>query len=288
MTIDITTLFVCIDDFCKLYESSIKSKTLPSYKTRQRQGYLSLSEMLLIEVMYHFSHYKSFKYFYIHDILGRHRNKFNKLPCYDRFVALKKHLFMPLTMLLHSLGGEQTGIYFADSTPLKVCHNKRINKHKVFEGLATRGKSTMGWFFGFKLHIVINHKGQIMAVKITPGNIDDRTALEDMATHLQGKCFADKGYIGKKTFSKLWGQGLHLITGIRRNMKNHLMPLIDKVLLRKRFVIETIFGVMKTDFNLEHSRHRSPINAFVSILACLVAYAYKTDKPKIRAFLIEA
>lgn len=288
MKIDITTLFVCLDDFCKLYESSVKSRTLPKCKTRQRQGYLSLSEMLLIEILYHFSHYKNFKYFYLHDILGRHRNKFNKLPCYDRFVASKKRLFIPLTLLLHSLSGEETGLYFADSTPLKICHNKRINNHKVFDGLAARGKSTMGWFFGFKLHIVINHKGQIMAVKITPGNADDRVALEDMVKHLRGKCYADKGYIGKKIFAKLWSHGLHLITGIRRNMKNHLMPFIDKVLLRKRFVIETIFGVMKTDFNLEHSRHRSPINAFVSILACLVAYAYKTDKPKIKAFLIQS
>lgn len=287
MNIDITTLYVCLDDFCKLYESSLKSKALPAPRTRQRQGYLSLSEMLLIEVLYHFSHYKNFKYFYLHDILGRHRHHFTKLPCYDRFVALKKQLFMPLTLLLHSLSGEETGLYFADSTPLKVCHNKRINNHKVFDGLAARGKSTMGWFFGFKLHIVINHKGQIMAVKITPGNVDDRLALEEMVRHLRGKCYADKGYIGKKIFADLWQKGLHLITGIRRNMKNHLMPFIDKMLLRKRFIIETIFGVMKTDFNLEHSRHRSPINAFVSILACLVAYTYKTDKPKIKAFLIE-
>lgn len=288
MQIDITTLFVCLDDFCKLYESSLKSKALPSPKSRQRQGYLCLSEMLFIEVLYHFSHYKNFKYFYLHDILGKHRPLFNKLPCYDRFVALKKQLFMPLTLLLHSLSGEETGLYFADSTPLKVCHSKRINNHKVFDGLATRGKSTMGWFFGFKLHLVVNHKGQIMAVKITTGNIDDRLALAEMVKHLRGKCYADKGYLGKKIFAQLWEQGLQLITGIRRNMKNHLIPFIDKIMLRKRFIIETIFGLMKTDFNLEHSRHRSPINAFVSILACLVAYAYKTDKPKIKAFLIQA
>jgi hypothetical protein len=287
MHIDITTLFVCLDDFCKLYEASVKSKLFPSCKIRQRQGYLSLSEMLLIEVLYHFSPYKNFKYFYIHDILGRHRDKSDKVPCYDRFISLKKELFMPLTLLLHSLGGEKTGLYFADSTPIKVCHNKRVSGHKVFNGLATRGKSSMGWFFGFKLHIIINHKGQIMAVKITKGNADDRLALGDMAKNLRGKCFADKGYIGKKIFADLWQNGLHLITGIRKNMKNHLMPFIDKILLRKRFIIETIFGIMKTDFNLEHSRHRSPINAFVSIIACIIAYTFKTDKPKIKAFLIQ-
>lgn len=287
MAIDITTLFVCLDDFCKLYEACLKEKALPGPSTRQRSGYLTLSEMLLIEVLYHFSAYKNFKYFYLHDICDRHRDKFTKLPCYDRFITLKKKLLMPLTLLIHSLTEEKTGLYFADSTPLKVCHNKRIGNHKVFKGLAKRGKSTMGWFFGFKLHVVVNNKGHLMAVKITPGNTDDREPLGDMTKGLTGKCYADKGYIGKKIFKKLWDQGLHLVTGIRKNMKNHLMPFIDKVLLRKRFIIETIFGVMKTDFNLEHSRHRSPTNAFVSILACLVAYTYKTNKPQIRAFLIQ-
>ena len=145
----------------------------------------------------------------------------------------------------------------------------------------------MGWFFGFKLHLVINHKGQLMAVKITPGNVDDRKALLGMVRGLKGKCFADKGYIGKDVFSALWEKGLRLVTGIRKTMKNHLMPYIDKVLLRKRFIIETVFGVLKTDRNLEHSRHRSPTNAFVNIMAALVAYSYKTNKPKIRARLIE-
>ena len=150
MKIDITALFVCLDDFCKLYESAVKENALPSSKKRTRPGYLTLSEMLLIEILYHFSAYKNFKYFYLYDICDRHRQCFNKVPCYDRFLALKKQLFMPLTLLLHSLNGEETGLYFADSTSLKVCHNKRIHAHKVFDGLATRGKSTMGWFFGFK------------------------------------------------------------------------------------------------------------------------------------------
>jgi len=285
MSIDITVLFVCLDDFCKLYEKAQKSKLLPS-KKRQRESYLSLSEMMLIEVLYHFSHYKNFKYYYIHEIMGKHRDKFEKLPCYDRFISLKKQLLIPLTILLHCISGEETGIYFADSTSLKVCRNKRINNHKVFKGMAARGKTTMGWFFGFKLHLIVNHKGEIMATKITPGNADDRAALIDIIGNLQGKCFADKGFTGKDIFKTLWKKGLHLITGIRKNMKNHLMPMIDKILLRKRFIIETIFGILKTDFNLEHSRHRSPVNAFVNILAALVAYTYKTNKPKIKAFLI--
>ena len=287
MKIDITALFVCLDDFCKIYQEAVKAKALPKPKGRMREGYLCLSEMLLIEILYHFSYYKNFKYFYTHDIMVRYRDRFRALPSYERFVFLKKQLFMPLTILLHACCGEKTGIYFADATSLKVCRNKRIDNHKVFDGLAARGKTTMGWFFGLKLHLVVNHKGQIMAVKITPGNVDDRAALIEMVRNLKGKCFADKGYIGKDIFQKLWKNGLHLITGIRSNMKNHLMPFIDKMLLRKRFLIETIFGVLKTDFNLEHSRHRSPTNALVNILACLVAYTYTSNKPKIKAFLIE-
>ncbi len=136
----------------------------------------------------------------------------------------------------------------------------------------------MGWFFGFKLHIVINHKGELMVLKITPGNEDDRAPLEGMAKDLKGKILADKGYISKILFERLWKQGLHLITGIRKNMKNHLMPLIDKLLLRKRFIIETLFDKPKSVMGLEHTRHRSPTNAFVHIISCLAAYAISTNK----------
>lgn len=189
---------------------------------------------------------------------------------------------MPLTILLHSLSGEETGIYFADSTPLKVCYNRRIYNHKVFDGIATRGKSTMGSFFGFKLHVVINHKGEIMACKITPGNIDDRAVLEQLTKSFKGKLYADKGYISKKLFKTLWNKGLQIITGIRKNMKHYLMPWIDKIMLRKRFIVETVFDTLKSSMGLEHSRHRSPVNAMVHIISCLVAYAYKGNKPKIK------
>ena len=177
------------------------------------------------------------------------------------------------------MSGAPTGIYFVDSTKLAVCHNRRIHRHKVFDGLAARGKTSMGWFFGFKLHFVINHKGQIMAVKITPGNTADSTVLDEITRHLVGKLYADKGYIGQDLFKTLWQRGLHLITGIRRNMRNYLMPLADKIMLRKRFVIETVLDTLKSEMGLEHSRHRSPVNTMAHVLSCLVAYAFRPGKP---------
>jgi hypothetical protein len=151
----------------------------------------------------------------------------------------------------------------------------------VFDGLAARGKTSVGWFYGLKLHFVINHKGQIMALRITLGNTADSTVLDEITQHLSGKIYADKGYIGRELFSTLWQRGLHLITGIRRNMRNYLMPLADKLMLRKRFVIETVLDTLKSEMGLEHSRHRSVMNAMVHILSCLVAYAFRPGKPSI-------
>ena len=279
MSIDITALYCCLDDFCNVFADWEAHRLIPSPRRRQRSGKLSRAEMLVIMVLFHLSPYKTFKVFYLYGIGCQHRACFRDLPHYDRFVSLMPRLFAPLMVLLHSLSGEETGIYFGDSSKLAVCHNRRIDRHRVFDGLAARGKTSMGWFFGLKLHFVINHKGQIMALKITPGNTADSTVLDEITQHLRGKLYADKGYIGRELFNRLWRRGLHLITGIRRNMRNHLMPLADKLMLRKRFIIETVLDILKCEMGLEHSRHRSPVNAMVHVLSCLVAYAFRPGKP---------
>ena len=280
---DITALFYCIDEFCKIYEEWEKHRLIPRPATRERPGKLSLSEMLCIEVLFHLSGFRDFKTFYEYGIGAKYKSYFKDLPCYKRFVYLKGKLLLPLSILLQSIKGEKTGIYIVDSTSLKVCHNRRITNHKVFKGIAARGKTSMGWFYGFKLHVAINNKGEIMAIKFTSGNVNDRLALDEITRNLKGKIFGDKGYISKELFSKLWNRGLQLITGIRRNMKNYLMPPIDKIMLRGRFIIESVFHIMKNHMNLEHSRHRSPLNFFVNSLACLVAYSFRNNKPAFKS-----
>ena len=181
MSLSITSLFCCLDDFARVYEDWERGRLIPSERQRRRLGKLSLGEMLFIMVLFHLSPFKDFKHFWLYGIEQKYRACFSDLPSYGRFVSLMPRLFAPLCLLLHSLRGEETGIYVADSTKLAVCANPRIARNKTFKGLATRGRSTMGWFFGFKLHIIMNNKGELMALKITPGNEDDRAPLEGMA-----------------------------------------------------------------------------------------------------------
>ena len=198
------------------------------------------------------------------------------MPCYEHFVALQKSVFVPLVFFLHSHLGTRTGLYYIDSTALPVCDNHRINRHKVFADLAQRGK--MGWFFGFKLHLVFNNANEIVALKLTPGN--DTTPVPALTRELTGKLFGDKGYIGRKLAEDLLRRGLTLFTRVRRNMKSLPMSLQDKALLNARNMAETIIGHIKEFSSLNLSRHRSVINAFVHIIAAITAYQINPFKPK--------
>ena len=276
-----TTIFVIVDDFCKMYNDWINHKLLSSGKQRNRKGKLNLSEAISIIIFYHFSQFKNFKIYYQYFILKG--NLFTNPPCYHRFIQIIPSLFLPLVIMMHYLSGKKTGIYYTDSTHFAVCKNIRITSHKTFNGLAARGHSSIDWFYGFKLHMIINDKSEIIAIKITSGNTDDRVAFEEMIINkgLKGKCYADKGYISKALFVRLYSKGLTLITGIKRNMKNYLIPILDKLFLRKRFIIETIFGYIKEQFNIRPNKHRSPTNFFAFLFAALIAYQIKPSKPQI-------
>ncbi len=149
--------------------------------------------------------------------------------------------------------GRRTGIAFVDGTPLAVCHNRRISRHSVLKDLAARGKTTMGWLYGFKLHLIVNKLGELLAVHLTPGDVDDRRPLEGMSEDLLGKLFGDKGYLSQALFETLFERGLELITNLRKNMKGQLMRLSDRLTLRKHFLIETITDQLENIFQIEHT-----------------------------------
>lgn len=281
----LTKLFVEIDDFMKEYEPMMQKKLICNNTVkRQRDTKLSLSEIMTIVVYFHISGYRTFKDYYIKHISTVHKQTFPDLISYNRFVELMPRVLLPLSIFMKTQRrGKSTGITFIDSTTIDVCHNRRIHQHKVFKGIAQRGKSSTGWFYGFKLHLLVNEFGEIVNFAFTPGNTDDRNEelMKKLTKDISGKLIGDKGYLSKKLFDLLWKNGIQLITKIKKNMKNKLIPLLDKFLLRKRALIESINDQLKNISQLEHSRHRSPANAMLNWVAALVAYSYQPKKPSI-------
>ncbi len=282
MRYNINAIYFLVDEFCKIYQQWQKHRLISCDRIRIRDHKMSLGEMLTVMLLYHLSPCREFKSFYHYFLLTKHRNDFRNFLSYNRFIALMPQLLVPLICMLHCLSGKRDDLYFIDATKMQICHNKRTNSNRVFRGLAKVGRSSYGWFMGFKLHLIINAKGQIIAVKITAGNVDDRSVVKEMTKDLFGKIFGDKGYISKELFDQLFKRGLKIITGIKSNMKNYLLSLNEKILLRKRSVIESVFDILKNRMGLEHTRHRSPINFLVHTISCLVAYQLRTNKPKIK------
>jgi hypothetical protein len=248
---------------------------------RRRASRLTLGEIMAILICFHQAQHRNFKAFHPLHLCRHCRGEFPDLSSYNRFVALIPTALMPLCICSHNRRGQDTGIAFIDATSLVVCHSRRIHSHKVFKAVARRGKTSMGWFYGFKLHLVVNDRGELLAFRITPGNVDDREPVPELARGLTGKLIGDRGYISSQLFHVLWERGLHLVTKIRKNMRNKLMPLVDQLLLRKRAIIETINDQIKNIQQVEHTRHRSVTNAMVNVLAALVAYTHQPCKPSL-------
>jgi len=282
----ITRIYCDVDDFCKALEGYCRSRLLPGGKAPKwfPASCLSLSEVMTITVLFHLSGYRCFKWYYQCYVCVHMRDFFPAPVSYNRFVELMGYALLPL--LIYTQGfrrGKCNGISFIDSTPLKVCHNRRIYSHKVFKAYAARGKSSTGWFYGFKLHLVINDMGEACSFCLTPGNIDDRNfdVIGCLCRELSGRLFGDRGYISQELFERLYRQGIQLITKLRKNMKNKLMDMGDKILLRKRAVIESVNDFLKNICQVEHSRHRSINNFLVNVLAALSAYSFLPHKPSI-------
>jgi hypothetical protein len=217
-------------------------------------------------------------------------SEFPRLVSYNRFVELQQKATMPMAIFLKTFClGQCTGISFVDSTPLKVCHIRREHSNKVFKGMATKGQCSVGWFFGFKLHLIINDRGEILDFMLTQGNVDDREPLKQKSFHdkIFGKLFGDKGYICKTLFEQLFIDGIHLITKLRKNMKNCLMHIHDKILLKKRALIETVNDELKNICQIEHSRHRSFENFLTNLLSGLIAYSFFPKKPSLNIDIID-
>ena len=284
----VTEIFVMADEFCKVFNQMLKRRGLNSPKTGKRHYFrpnrMSDAEIITILIIFHMSNHQCFKYFYLNEICINKRHLFPKVVSYNRFTELEKTIVVQFVIFVKKcLLGKCTGISFVDSTLLRVCRNQREHMHKVFRGLAAKGKCSLGWFYGFKLHLICNDKGEILNFMITPGDIDDREPLKikSFVEFIYGKLVGDKGYISKDLFNKLFIDGIQLITKLRSNMKGGIRPIYDRILLRKRAIIETINDELKNIAQIEHTRHRSFSNFIVNIIGGIAAYCFFPKKPTI-------
>lgn len=285
-------IFCILDEFCKYFAPELKKHTLDTSgkRRRNRPCLMSDSEVMTILVLFHTMRHRDLKSFYLGYICNHMRSEFPNHLSYNRFVERQAKVGLHLLLFLQTCAlGKCTGISIIDSTPLVSCHIKRANSHRTMRGWAAKGKCTMGWFYGFKLHIVINERGEIIQWTLTPGNTDDREPLKDkdFTQRLFGKIFADRGYISQELFENLFVDDIHLVTKIKKNMKNSLMNLYDKILLRKRALVETVNDELKNVCNIEHTRHRSIDNFASNLIAGLIAYNLLPKKPSMNIDIID-
>ena len=282
----VTEIFCIIDEFCKHFDAENAQKVLISSKVtsrRRRSATMSDSEIMTILLLFHFGSYRNFKHYYLSFIKLVLKKEFPIAVSYNRFVELEGRVFFQMMFFLNlQTFGRCTGITFVDSTMIPICHNLRRYANKVFKGIATDGKGTMGWCHGFKLHLACNDRGEIIAFVLTGANVSDKDpeVFKVLAKRLYGKLFADKGYISQRLFDILFEDGIQLVTGLRVNMKNKLMPFYDRMMLRKRYIIETINDMLKNTAQIVHSRHRSVGNFIMNIISALGAYCFFDNKPK--------
>ena len=283
----IISVFYEADNFCKEFNAYLENNSLPTNNEKvslKLNSSLSLSEIMTICIAFHLSGYRTFKRYYTQFISKYYKSFFPRLVSYNRFVELMSDAALPITFFVYSRKAICSGISFVDSTTLDVCDSHRIQQHKVFKGTAQRGKSSTGWFYGFKLHLVINDCGEILSFCLTPGNVDDRNpeVMEHLTKNIFGKLFADKGYISQKLFENLWNKGIQLITKQKKNSKKKgLMEFSDRLLLRKRAIIESVNDFLKNICQIEHSRHRSSQNFAVNLVSGLAAYSFLPKKPSL-------
>jgi Transposase DDE domain len=286
-------IYVEVDDFCKqnfvLLTKALRHCGL--YKKNHPSHQLTRAEVTTILVYYPLSPYKHFNVFYTNHRQTDLKRNFPDLVSYDRFGALIPRALVPMMLFLahRCQRSLRTGIYYIDSTPIETSHPKRAHQHEVFKGFAEWGKTSAGWFFGLKVHLLINHLGQLVSVRITSGSVHDShpKVLFDLTKQLVGWVFGDKGYLlnaEKKAFVEGSGE-LHWAAKPRQGMKAADWPLAAKRYAKKRGIIETVIRQTKSVCDLEHSRHRSATNGFVNLYSALVAYTYYERKPSARVDL---
>lgn len=282
---DPVVLFCQVDDFCKVYQREIAKAIIGvNHRDQWQKSLIRQAEVMTIKIWYHLSGFKTFKDFYTRQEAVL-RSYFSNLLSYSRMVELCiEQTFALIVYAKIFCTVKSNGIDYIDSTKLEVSHIKRSSSHKTFAGLAKKGHTSMGWFYGFKLHLIVNPWGEVVDFDITSGNIADNNAnlLRRITKKVKNKLFGDRGYmVNKDVFAELFSHGVQMISRVRKNMKTPILTLEDKILLSKRGLVESVIGILKQSLDLEHSRHRNPMALFAHVASTLIAYFFRPNKPSI-------
>jgi hypothetical protein len=279
----LVTLYVMIDDLLKAFGKQCgQQPRLPGKASRGRSSGLTTSEWITLGIFRYALQIKDVKHFWRH-IYSHYHKDFPGLPNYQNFVAginrTTPYVILLLQWLLHMNRQKTKDPFFVDATSLKVCENWRISSHKVCQDIARMGKTTLGWFFGFKLHMVVDGLGNMLSVLITPGNTDDRKFLLKLFKGLKGIAVGDAGYVSKKAFKELFEQGVLFVTVMKKNMKR-LTNTWQDGLLTMRQRIEISFSTLKYRLQQAVTLARSVAGYFSRWLyACLSYNLFRMAEP---------
>jgi hypothetical protein len=276
---NLTRLFIFVDDFFKAYSKALEqyvkenSYELPS-KHKYESKSLSLSEIMTILISFHLSDFKTLKAYYKF-LKIYHKKEFPNLCSYNRFFERQCETFYPFKVLFECISGECDGLSYIDATCLPVCHIKREKFCKMFKKIAKKSKSTMGWYYGFKMHLITNKYGHPISFEITQSTVDDRKVPDTIFAKIFGKLYGDRGYISEKFKDNLKRKGINLITALRINMKPKLITEEDNKNLKNRGIIESCFNVLKNILSMQHTRHRSGKNYVINLISSMCACCFR-------------
>jgi hypothetical protein len=272
------TLYCIIDDFINtLVKTDDGHKMLSEWKAKRGpQRRLSLSEVLTLNILRFSFHVNDLKAF-VRLSNSAYKSYFPQLTNYENFLKATNRSFPFFVLLLKYLLElnrlvSKDGVYFFDSTALSVCYNWNIATHKVTKDFAARGKTSKGWFFGFKLHGACDSKGNLVSLRFSPGNEHDSRHAEYLTEGLGGLFVGDAGYLLKQeVFQRLFEKHKRILAASRKNMKR-LMTQEQGIMLSKRSAIETVWGVLQERYGLVYHLARNMTGLFRHYCCSLVSF----------------
>lgn len=270
-------------EFCHAFENNYYTfLKMAGFKKRLRRSRMELAELLTMQIWFHFSGFKNFKKYYKDYVLKHFKDCFF-LVSYAQYNKMANEIPFLLDLFLKSRLKKNDSIFFIDATSLAICHPVRARHNQVFAKEASFGYSTLhGQFFGFKLHLIVNHKGEIANYALSSANHHDSQYMIDLSKGLEGLLCGDKAYISDERRQKLAKQNLKLLTETRKNMHyKNIFCGIEKFIMGHRNLIEAVFNKLKNVFHIQTNRSRSVCGFMTHCISALLAYTFDPKKPAI-------